>query len=70
MIDISMLDENDKGRKVRYTSSNKDKIEEGKITSWNNKFIFVRYYQQNKPYCIIRYGETSEATDPKDLDFI
>lgn len=58
-IDIKKLQEKDIGRIVIYTSKGKDKREEGVITSWNDKFIFVRYgaYKQ------------SAATMPEDLEF-
>lgn len=70
MINIAALTESDKGRAVRYTASGGDKIENGKITSWNWRYIFVRYYEQIKPTHRLRTGETSEATDPKDLEWI
>lgn len=69
MIDIQALTEEDKGRPVCYKTFGK--IEYGRITSWNKRFVFVRYHT-----CIeggisrSRTGETSEATSPEDLTFI
>ena len=42
MIEIKKLEEQHKHRNVVYTDGTGD-IEEGYITSWNNKFIFVDY---------------------------
>lgn len=67
MIQISDLHECDKGRSVTYISSGRDTIEHGVITSWNDKFIFVRYNFVSKPKPIIRTGQTSEAASPEDL---
>lgn len=69
MIQISELTEADKGREVRYRTYGR--IEYGRITSWNNTFIFVRYHiiiedSISRP----RYGSTSEATSPEDLEFV
>jgi hypothetical protein len=51
--------EADIGRKVIYEREYCKK-EEGVITSFNNKYVFVRYGS----------GCTSQATDPADLRFI
>lgn len=56
-------------RMVKYTSKGGDKEEYGYITSFNEKFIFVRYHTQLKPEIRIRTGTTSEATDPEDLEW-
>ena len=59
-----------KGDRVRYipTHADGDKnhkdCENGIISSWNNKVIFVRYYT----YGTLQY--TAHATDPGDLIFI
>jgi hypothetical protein len=68
MIQIDTLKESDKDREVRYTTFGK--TEYGRITSWNDKYIFVRYHlaiegKERRP----RYGTTSEATSPEDLEF-
>ena len=69
MIVIAELNETDKGREVCYI--NYGGVEYGRITSWNDSFIFVRYHLKvmrngdKQP----RYGETSEATSPGDLKF-
>ncbi len=68
MIAIESLTEKSKERKVRYSTFGK--IEYGYITSWNEKFIFVRYLlrvEDGKQ--TPRYGQTSEATSPEDLEF-
>lgn len=69
MIDIRELNDTHIGREVRYISSGGDKIEFGKITSWNDRFIFVRYHTQIKPNRLSFTGETSAATGPEDLTF-
>jgi hypothetical protein len=71
LIDISKLTDADKGRPVTYHSHHS--MEHGRITSWNDKFIFVRYHEKidlsSLPHRRTpRTGETSEATDPKDLE--
>ena len=68
-LSIPELKATDVGRQVQYTSSGGDKVEVGRITSWNDKWIFVRYFMQIKPTRFARNGCTSEATDPKDLEF-
>lgn len=69
MIALSSLTDDDIGREVRYTASHGDKVEVGRITSWNKMCIFVLYHAQLFPEMRPRYGQTSEATDPKDLEF-
>lgn len=59
MIDIKTLKENDIDRKVIY-HNRVGKIQEGRITSWNDRFIFVDYYNSG----------TGAATKPEDLEFI
>lgn len=70
MIDISKLTESDKSREVRY-SRPFCCIEFGKITSWNDKYIFVNYHTMMGAVgpTVINVGDTSAATDPKDLTF-
>lgn len=69
MIDITALTESDKGREVRYRTFGR--IEYGKITSWNDMYVFVRYHTViedsiSRP----RAGSTSEATGPDALEFV
>lgn len=52
--------ERDIGRAVVYRSAPNYKPEQGTITSFNDKYVFVRY----------GLGNTSAATDPSDLDWI
>lgn len=66
-LSIPELKSTDVGRQVTYT--NRDKVEVGRITSWNDKWIFVRYFMQIKPTRFARNGCTSEATDPSMLEF-
>lgn len=61
MIDITKLTELDKGRKVVYKANHLGhKGEEGKITSWNDHYIFVDYYKTGK----------GTATMPINLTFV
>lgn len=60
MIDIGKLKNKDIGKSVIYTDGTGD-TEEGHITSWNNKFIFVDYGNS----C-----GRGIATYPSDLRFI
>lgn len=57
MIDISKLTESDIGRNVTYHREWCDK-EFGKLSSWNHKFIFVKFK-----------GPTGEACEPEDVSF-
>lgn len=57
MIDITKLTEEDKDRKVIF--ENGEKKEEGRITSWNNTFIFVDYDNTGR----------GQATKPENLIF-
>lgn len=59
MINIEKLTELHKNRNVVYTDGTGD-IEEGHITSWNDRFIFVDYGKS----C-----GRGIATDPNDLEF-
>jgi len=67
-LDIPALKATDVGREVRYETHGR--IEYGRITSWNDRFIFVRYHTRVEGgHSQMRTGSTSEATDPKDLEF-
>lgn len=75
MIEIESLKPEDVGRSVKYTSHNE--WEYGRISSWNHKFIFVRYYEkriysikQDTIRVIQRSGQTAEATSPGDLEWL
>jgi hypothetical protein len=57
MIDISKLTEEDVGRNVTYHREF-CKREFGKLSSWNDKFIFVRFK-----------GPNGEACEPNDVSF-
>ena len=59
MLDIKTLKENDVDRLVIY-KNRRGKVQEGRITSWNDKFIFVDYYNTGM----------GSATNPKDLEFL
>lgn len=59
MIKISDLTENDVNRKVVYNPEF-GKQEEGRITSWNDTFIFVDYDNTGR----------GQATRPTDLNFV
>jgi hypothetical protein len=54
MIKIEKLSDEDKGRKVVYRGK-----EEGEITSWNEKYVFVKFR-----------GPGGEACNPNDLLFV
>lgn len=58
-MEIKSLKGVDVGRKVVYSCNLTDK-EEGVITSWNERYIFVRYGNDCH----------SKATNPKHLEFI
>lgn len=58
MIDITTLTEADKGREVVYTNTGGER-EYGRISSWSDHFIFVRYGDQ----------QGSQATSPSNLEY-
>lgn len=60
MIDISKLTDKDVNRLVVYTPYVDAKVEQGRITSWNDKFIFVDYTNVGR----------GVATRPTDLHFL
>ncbi|MDR1176919.1 MAG: hypothetical protein LBK83_15775 [Treponema sp.] len=57
MIDISKLIEKDKGREVVFDDG--PKREFGIISSWNERFVFVKY----------NGSQHGKATRPEDLRF-
>lgn len=57
MIDPSKLTENDIGRNVIYHREHCDR-QFGKLSSWNDKFVFVRFK-----------GPTGESCEPGDVSF-
>lgn len=59
MIEIKSLSEKDRDRKVIY-KNRVGKIQEGRITSWNDRFVFVDYYNSG----------IGSATKPEDLEFL
>jgi len=58
MIEPSALIKSDKGRKVVYHPLFCPH-QEGVLTSWNDKFVFVRFN-----------GPTGEACEPEDVSFL
>jgi hypothetical protein len=58
MIELSKLTEKDKGREVVFDSRG-PKMEFGIISSWNHRFVFVKYGGSHQ----------SQATKPEDLRF-
>jgi hypothetical protein len=67
MIDITTLTQEDVGRWVIYRSSGGDKVEEGRLKSWNDTNMFVVYHCNNEWN---RFQDfTGAATDPADLDW-
>jgi len=60
--------EGDIGRHVTYRT--RFAVEHGRITSFNQKVVFVRYYERIEDgHHSPRYGETSEATRREDLEW-
>ena len=59
MIDIGKLTLADVGRAVVYSPRGGGRREDGEISSWNERYVFVRY----------RGGFTA-STSPEDLDFL
>lgn len=57
MIDIEKLTEADIGRNVTYHREFCDR-EFGKLSSWNDRFVFVRFK-----------GPGGEACEPEDVSF-
>lgn len=60
MINISDLKPEDKNRKVVYTPYKGAPLEEGRITSWNDQYIFVDYTNVGR----------GNATPPEKLEFV
>jgi len=65
---LSELKKSDKGRMVIYRSRGGDKIERGKISSWNDRFIFVNY-EDCPESCPDFFNPTAAATLPEDLEW-
>ena len=57
MIDIKKLTKEDIDRNIVYHRKY-CKTEEGKLSSWNDKYVFVRFK-----------GPSGEACDPEDVSF-
>ncbi len=69
MIKLSEMKESDVGRMVVYRSKGGDKVQRGKISSWNDTFIFVNY--ENYPDVAPGfYNPTAAATSPEDLAWL
>jgi hypothetical protein len=60
MINIKELKEEHKNRLVVYESYKGAKLEQGRITSWNEKFIFVDYTNVGR----------GNATPPEKLNWL
>jgi hypothetical protein len=67
VIDIVKLDKSDVGRWVEYRDRFDSKPDQGRIKSWNQKFIFVVYRCAGNWDQFEKY--TGVATNPSDLDF-
>ncbi len=67
MIIINDLARNDKGGWVEYVSPH-SKTEQGRIKSWNDKWIFVVYNCEDNWDNYMLY--TGCATSPEDLTFL
>lgn len=66
-LDISKLQVNDIGKWVVYTSAGGDKVELGRIKSWNHTNIFVVYnWAAEQPNW---QDYTGAGTRPEDLEF-
>jgi len=69
MIDISKLEESDKGRWVQFIKYYGDDAKAlGKIKSWNNKYIFVVFQCDREWKNYADY--IGEAVDPSRLEFV
>jgi hypothetical protein len=63
---LENLTDKDKGRWVEYVSPHNN-VEQGRIKSWNDKWIFVVYKCDNNWDSYTNY--TGCATSPEDLNF-
>lgn len=63
MINISELKPRDIGKSVLYYAYPGSNPERGKITSWNDTYIFVSYASNNT------HLDAGKATKPEDLEF-
>jgi len=68
MIELGELKESDKGRLVIYRSMGSDKVERGIISSWNERFVFVKYENYPESYPEF-FNPTAGATNPDDLEW-
>lgn len=59
MIDLSQLTQEDIGRKAVYRDSFTKAPEEGILSSWNDKYVFIRFK-----------GPNGEACDPSDVELL
>lgn len=67
MIKIAELNKKSIGRYVLYSSKGGDKIEVGRIKSWNDKFVFVVYKCNEEWERFMDF--TGAPTKPEDLLF-
>jgi hypothetical protein len=70
MINIKDLTGKDIGRWVVYRSSGGDKLERGKLKSWNDKYIFVVYNTGGNWDGDLWQDYTAASTRPEDLEFV
>lgn len=68
MIEIDKLTEDQVGRWVEYKSRGGDKVERGRIKSWNDSGIFVVYHCAGEWHRF--YDYTAAHTSPEDLEFL
>ena len=71
VIDITKLTDKDIGRWVIYTPSQElgEKLEKGKIKSWNDSGIFVVYDCAGNWMGDLWKEYTAQHTNPEDLEF-
>ena len=67
MINIKDLKKEDIGKWVTYRSFGGDKVEHGKLKSWNDTWIFVVYNANNNWDMDHWKDYTAAATSPNDL---
>jgi len=69
MIAINLLTEKDIGRWIIYKSTGGDKVERGRLKSWNKWFIFA-VYNANGNWDADHWKDyTAAATNPEDLSW-
>ena len=69
VVKIVDLIQDDIGKWVTYRSYGGDKVEYGKIKSWNDRFVFVVYNANNNWDGDNWKNYTGAATNPEDLEW-